>query len=209
MSIRHISLCGVRRGLPCASKLQADVGLARRRASKGLATGEAVRSRTFSKPKNLSLPSGRTGPASCSSFSRGVNCGAFGSFFAGGALEAGLWGYSGRTSAIARAGAARKGRGTHSPRLQAAKERSHGGGGCCRSVGNGRAGVGVGVGAEVDARGAGWCFYALRRAGRGWWWLSRAGRRPRRRQMCSIMGNDGGGERRRRETGQEGCLVRG
>ena len=58
--------------------------------------------RTFSKPKNLSLPSGRTGPASCSSFSRGVNCGAFGSFFAGGALDAGLWGaYSGRESAIA------------------------------------------------------------------------------------------------------------
>lgn len=46
----------------------------------------------FSKPKNLSLPSGRIGPASARSFSRGVGCGALGSFFAGGLLDAGLAG---------------------------------------------------------------------------------------------------------------------
>lgn len=39
---------------------------------------------TFSKPKNLSLPSVLFGPTSfASSFSRGVGCGALGSFFAG------------------------------------------------------------------------------------------------------------------------------
>lgn len=37
---------------------------------------------TFSKPKNLSLPSSRNGPASWSSFSKGVGGGAPRSFFA-------------------------------------------------------------------------------------------------------------------------------
>lgn len=35
---------------------------------------------TFSSPKNLSLPFSRTGPAFCSSFSRGVNSGGGSSF---------------------------------------------------------------------------------------------------------------------------------
>lgn len=42
---------------------------------------------TFSIPKNLSLPSFRIGPAFSSMRSRGVGCGALGSFF-GGALAA-------------------------------------------------------------------------------------------------------------------------
>lgn len=47
---------------------------------------------TFSIPKNLSLPSFRTGPESCSIFSRGVIGGAWGSFFGGLAPEAGAEG---------------------------------------------------------------------------------------------------------------------
>ena len=44
---------------------------------------------TFSMPKNLSLPSDRTGPvASARCFSKGVGCGALGSFFAGADLAA-------------------------------------------------------------------------------------------------------------------------
>jgi hypothetical protein len=45
---------------------------------------------TFSKPKNLSLPSPRSGPAWTSIFSSGVGSGALGSFFAGVEPVAGL-----------------------------------------------------------------------------------------------------------------------
>lgn len=38
---------------------------------------------TFSKPKNLSVPSSRKGPAFCSIFSSGVNSGTISSFFLG------------------------------------------------------------------------------------------------------------------------------
>jgi hypothetical protein len=38
---------------------------------------------TFSIPKNLSLPSFRTGPESCNIFSSGVICTPWGSFFGG------------------------------------------------------------------------------------------------------------------------------
>ena len=47
---------------------------------------------TFSKPKNLSLPSARTGPALTSSFSRGVASGALASFLMGMVPGAGLKG---------------------------------------------------------------------------------------------------------------------
>jgi hypothetical protein len=47
---------------------------------------------TFSKPKNLSLPSPRRGPAFTSSFSSGVGSGALGSFLTDAVPAAGLVG---------------------------------------------------------------------------------------------------------------------
>jgi hypothetical protein len=56
-----------------------------------------ARALTFSKPKNLSLPSARRGPAFTSSFSRGVGSGALASFLTGMLPVAGLnGGWQGR-----------------------------------------------------------------------------------------------------------------
>jgi hypothetical protein len=60
------------------------------RSAGGLPNGNDAAVLTFSKPKNLSLPSPRRGPALSSSFSSGVASGALGSFFVGMLPVAGL-----------------------------------------------------------------------------------------------------------------------
>lgn len=72
--------------IPCASKLEHSV------VSRRLAKAGYVARLTFSKPKNLSLPSPRRGPALSSSFSSGVTSGALGSFLTGMLPVAGLKG---------------------------------------------------------------------------------------------------------------------
>jgi hypothetical protein len=60
--------------------------------------GNYVAALTFSNPKNLSLPSLRSGPALRSSFSSGVTSGALGSFLTGMLPGAGLNGGCSRVS---------------------------------------------------------------------------------------------------------------
>lgn len=68
-----------RRDLPCVSELSrvTIVSRAHKEDNVELSWGEGL---TFSNPKNLSLPSSRTGPAFCSSFSTGVRSGCGSSF---------------------------------------------------------------------------------------------------------------------------------
>jgi hypothetical protein len=85
---------------------------------------------TFSKPKNLSLPSPRRGPALRSSFSSGVTSGALGSFLTGMLPVAGLKGGCGQTcqwQPLA-TGARDSGSllGTYSTRLDATEKGTHG-----------------------------------------------------------------------------------
>lgn len=64
--------------VPCGTVLSSNIG------QRPMYTRIIIEALTFSKPKNLSLPSGLTGPAtSARCFSSGVGWGAFGSFFAG------------------------------------------------------------------------------------------------------------------------------
>jgi hypothetical protein len=91
----YVDIC-----IPSASELQTQ------RGQQALPKGNDAAALTFSKPKNLSLPSPRRGPALRSSFSSGVASGALGSFLTGMLPVAGLNGgcdcqYSHCTSAQA------------------------------------------------------------------------------------------------------------
>lgn len=83
--------------VPCAAKL-------RRGVSKPISEQQSRRALTFSKPKNLSLPSPRKGPALTRSFSSGVGSGALGSFLTGVVPAAGLDGAYSTVSVQAIAG---------------------------------------------------------------------------------------------------------
>jgi hypothetical protein len=73
--------------VPSATKLQTELA-----SGSGRENGRRRGALTFSKPKNLSLPSLRRGPALTRSFSSGVGSGALGSFLAGVVPAAGLVG---------------------------------------------------------------------------------------------------------------------
>ena len=65
--------------IPGASKLNRTINKSARNSYKQIL--QQKKERTFSYPKNLSLPSSRIGPASASSFSKDVDCWPFVSFF--------------------------------------------------------------------------------------------------------------------------------
>ena len=91
--------------------------------------GEKSSNLTFSKPKNLSLPSVLMGPASARSLSRGVSWGAFGSFLVGVLPAEVSAGFCPRaTSATTRSTAApiEFGRNSYGSASQAAEKRRHG-----------------------------------------------------------------------------------
>jgi hypothetical protein len=93
------------------------------RSAGGLPTGNDAAALTFSKPKNLSLPSPRRGPALSSSFSSGVASGALGSLLTGMLPVAGLNG--GCCINISTCHCTRH-RSTYGASLDATEERAHG-----------------------------------------------------------------------------------
>lgn len=94
--------------------------------SKRTSEQQGHRPLTFSKPKNLSLPSPRRGPALTSSFSSGVGSGALGSFLMGAVPVAGLVGALQRSQYGPLRGCMAHGETDIAP-LQSAKEAAHDG----------------------------------------------------------------------------------